>query len=747
MKTKKSNNLYGKAQPGWDLEFKEFEDEEFKPIRGYDGHYFISNYGKVVSFNRPQPYLLSYWLSSGFLMLTLFRFNSPKAHRVSRLVYTHFVGKLKPNQRVIHKNKIRTDNYYKNLEAVNRSELVKAGGAKKRKNRESDKLKGAEILQFTREGKFLRKYSSMIEAENDLGIDHNAIYGCLNGKQKTAGNFQWRYRVDPNFDDGIFDIPPVINRWTFKLQPVVQYTLEGKFVKEYSSINEAAEFFGIAATSIVLCVKRKLRSTKNYQWRLKKDVIKDGKIMDIEPVIEQSGKAICKFGMDGKFIQEYVSMSQAAREVGVSKENISCRVKRKKGGGYQWRLKEEVVKDGKIMDIEPAEKRRTKYHYPVCQFGMDGTFIREYSSIIEAAEKTNIFKSNILSCAVNKSKSSGGFQWRFKEKVVKDGKILDIPPLKSPALYYFRPVCQFEKDGKFIREYPSIIEAAEKNNINKYNIFLCTVKKSKSCKGFQWRFKKEVVKKDGTIRDIKPVKSISLFNFRAVCQFGLDGKFIREYASMREVAKIMFLYKASIYLCTQKKLQTAAGYQWRFKGDVVKKDGTITDIEPVRPVVPSRYLRAVCQFGLDGKFIREYASIVEVAEIIDDVYKASIYKCAQEKDRTSAGFQWRFKEDVLMKDGKILDIEPAKTFSSRLLGAVCQFELDGKFIREYPSISDAANKTGVYNEAIYKCVQKEQKSTGDFQWRYKDDPEFKNGITDIAPYERKKSRGRKKKKE
>jgi predicted DNA-binding protein YlxM (UPF0122 family) len=553
-------------------------------------------------------------------------------------------------------------------------------------------------------------------------------------------------------------------------------------------------------------------------------VIKDGKIMDIEPGKEQAGLAVCKFEMNGKFIREYVSMSEVAREEGVSKEAISGRLKRKKSNGYQWRFKEDVVKkDGKIMDIEPVKlpSPAPDYSRPVCQFEPDGMFIREYPSIIEAAEKTDIIKNNIFSCSVKRLKISGGFRWRFKEDVVKkDGKIMDIKPLKLPSTApdYSRPVCQFEPDGTFIREYLSIKDAAEKINIDKYRIFLCAVKKYKSCKGFQWRFKEEVVKKDGTIKDIEPVKNMSPLYFRAVCQFkpggtfireypsiieaaektniikygilscavkksksfggfqwrfkedvvkkkmaskpvwkppshyfrdvckfGPDGKFIREYPSILAAASITDISKYSIFLYASKKIKKRDGYQWRFKEDVVKKDGTIKDIEPSRPDI-SHYLCAVCQFEKNGKFIREYPSILDAANKTE-AYKEAIYMCTQKKHKTTAGFQWRLKEEVVKKDGKIRDIEPARPVLPHFLPAVCQFGLDGKFIQEYSSISEAEEKTGIYKHIIFLCASKKYKMAFGFQWRYKDDPEFKKRITDIAPYERKKSRGRIKKKE
>jgi len=724
--------------------------------------------------------------------------------------------------------------------AVSRSELAKDGGAKKRKKLKPNKLRGCEILQFTIEGKFIREYSSMIEAANDLGINHIAIYRCLKGLQKTGGYFQWRYKIDPNFDEGIFDIPPAITNYNYKLQPVVQYTLEGKFVKEYTSIKEAAEIFAVPVISISKCVRREKKSVKGYQWRLKKDVIKDGKIIDIDPDPNRLLRPVCQFGRDGKFLREYSSRFEAGKDLGIDhmaiyrclkgfqktagdfqwrykkdpifdegivdippvittypspynlqpvvqytlegkfvKEHTSIKDaaeifavfpiliklcikgEKKNTKGYQWRLKKDVIKDGKIMDIGPVKKPPGQ---AVCKFDRDGKFIREYPSMSEAARDEHVSKGAISSRL--KRKKCEDYQWRIKAEVVKDGKIIDIGPLKKTGSKknfmskYSYPVCQFGKNKTFIREYPSPLEAAKETNLPRHTIFSCAVKKIKDPGGFHWRFREEVVNKNGKIIDLrfkekeikgkkhtknkanKSVRRSHYYYFREICQFEKDGKFIREYPSIQDAADEVEISDVYIFWCVQKKQKTAAGFQWRLKEEVVNKDGKIKDIEPVQPVRP-HFLRAVCQFKQDGTLVREYPSIYKASEITD-ISRCVIFANASRKAKNRHGYLWRFKEDVVDKDGKISDIDTRKPISERFLRPVYQFERDGKFLREYPTILDAAQKTSSNKEYIYICAQRKIKSTAGFQWRYKNDPEFKNGIADIAPYEIKEP-GRKKK--
>ena len=53
-------------------------------------------------------------------------------------------------------------------------------------------------------------------------------------------------------------------------------------------------------------------------------------------------------------------------------------------------------------------------HSPVCQFDLNGNFIKEYNTIHNASCCTNISTGNIISCCNNYTKKAGGFIWRYK---------------------------------------------------------------------------------------------------------------------------------------------------------------------------------------------------------------------------------------------------------------------------------------------------------------------------------------------
>ena len=52
---------------------------------------------------------------------------------------------------------------------------------------------------------------------------------------------------------------------------------------------------------------------------------------------------------------------------------------------------------------------------------------------------------------------------------------------------------------------------------------------------------------------------------------------------------------------------------------------------------------------------------------------------------------------------------------------VFQFDKNGKFISEYPSVREAARKTGIHFSDIYTVCKGKQKSARGYVWKYKND--------------------------
>ena len=129
---------------------------------------------------------------------------------------------------------------------------------------------------------------------------------------------------------------------------------------------------------------------------------------------------------------------------------------------------------------------------PVAQYTKQGELVAIYISAREASMWTGINDATI-GCVVChlKTKSAGGFLWKFAEK---DGRITPNQRVFFTGLPYrrlfkdcCRPVRQYTKEGVFIREYPSTKEAGLNTpNTSQGSIASVCNKSYNTAGGYRW---------------------------------------------------------------------------------------------------------------------------------------------------------------------------------------------------------------------------------------------------------------------
>lgn len=664
--SKRLENLYWKRNPSWDLEFKKFDDEKFKEVDGYYGFYFISNYGQVISFYNKTPYIRKYFFENGYYYILLCFLRIGQYFPVHELVYSHFIAPIEEGKKVIHRNGVTTDNYYKNLQLVLAS--TKRKQYKKKLldfslyNRMQDEtvnrtLKTVPVLQFDKNGKFLKEFPSLTAAAMSSCTSTSQIARCCSVRKCIGAGFQWRYKDDPIFKDGMIDIEHVSNLGLLHRREILQFDLDGNFIREYASIMDACRNTGASHDKILACLRENSKSTHGYQWRYKNDPIFKNRITNIDPVI------------------------------------------------YSYKYKSE----------------------PVLQFNLKGDLLREFDSIAEASKLTGIFYDNIIRCLKRKSKTAEGYQWFFKKDLKNKKKVSPVKVRGKPKNRQNRTVLQFDLDGSYIKEYPSPRGAALELNISYSSLMICLSKKGKSTGGFQWKYKDDPLFENG-IKKIDPISRKINKNSHPVLKFDLNGNFLNEYTSIHKAARKAGVTASQIIKCVKGELKTLGGFMWRTKekSNIHQKE----NIKKIKPLQREQrnHPRSVLQFDLEGNFINRFSSIVEAAKGIGT--SSVIIKCLKGFSTTAYGYQWRYENDVIFENGfhghmKIAGVKyPKKPLSKPAL----QFGIDGKFIREYSSAGNAARKTGIPKSCISRCLRRKSKTAGGFQWRYKKDPYFDKGI-------------------
>lgn len=207
--------------------------ETFRPVRGYEGIYEISDCGAVRSlYGGKVKYLRNAKQLDGYEHIDLFCDGKRKHFFVHRLVWEAFVGKIPDGYEIDHINTIRDDNRLVNLRVVTPKENManQITSARHREaQREAGKLrsqdpkwreavreanrrlsKDPQWIEATREGnrkirnkpvlqldkstgEVIREWECTADAWRELGIDFRSISACCRGKRNSAGGFKWEF--------------------------------------------------------------------------------------------------------------------------------------------------------------------------------------------------------------------------------------------------------------------------------------------------------------------------------------------------------------------------------------------------------------------------------------------------------------------------------------------------------------------------------------------------------------------------
>lgn len=175
--------------------------EIWKPIKGYEGLYQVSDQGRVKSLERKNCFgrtvkeriLKPYDKGYGYLSVDLFIDGKRKQHQVHRLVCEAFHENPENKPQVNHKNEIKADNRACNLEWCTRRENCNFGTRNARIGEAVVKAQSQPIGQFSLDGELIKVWQSTHEAERQTGFNQGNISKVANGKRKTASGFIWKY--------------------------------------------------------------------------------------------------------------------------------------------------------------------------------------------------------------------------------------------------------------------------------------------------------------------------------------------------------------------------------------------------------------------------------------------------------------------------------------------------------------------------------------------------------------------------
>lgn len=175
---------------------KLYEDEIWKDIKGFEGIYQVSNYGRIKSIIRYKRIMKTGLNRGGYLQICLTD-SKHKKHtiRVHRLVAENFLENREEKQQVNHIDGNKLNNRVSNLEWCTQSENMQHAFGNnlihRGKGKESHRARA--VNQYSINGDFIRKWDCISDASRYLKLKKNNISTCCRGKRKTAHGFIWKY--------------------------------------------------------------------------------------------------------------------------------------------------------------------------------------------------------------------------------------------------------------------------------------------------------------------------------------------------------------------------------------------------------------------------------------------------------------------------------------------------------------------------------------------------------------------------
>lgn len=252
----------------------------------------------------------------------------------------------------------------------------------------------------------------------------------------------------------------------YKYLPINQFDLNGKYIKTWNTMTEAAEFYNVSHTAIMNAVNFK-GSCMRYYWS------KDSNI-NVKEFLKTPEMKVFQYNSEtGKFIQMYNSVQEAAAIVGVIPQTISNAIHT----GYkiknyyfstslleEWKGKPKVSLKGKILYV----------------YNLQGDYLTSLKNGTEIKEYFGIKTTNPITVSIRKESPYKTYQFSLEYKE-------SLSPI-TKQYHQKRAILVYTVDGKFIEELPTIAKTMEKYSKGVQKVLKGT---QKQCRGYIFKYKEE----------------------------------------------------------------------------------------------------------------------------------------------------------------------------------------------------------------------------------------------------------------
>lgn len=185
------------------------------------------------------------------------------------------------------------------------------------------------INQYDLEGNLVKTWESATLLTKTTEFKRDGVTDCCKGKRESYKGYVWRFA----------EIPKKEKSTKNNAKQILQYDLEGNFIKEFSSSQEVNRELGYSATSIRACCRGTYNTCFGYVW-----IFKDGDIQERLPMEILSSRRlderINQYDTNGKLIKSWLTMTDIKEHFNIlSTQGIAACIRgaRKTSYGFVWK--------------------------------------------------------------------------------------------------------------------------------------------------------------------------------------------------------------------------------------------------------------------------------------------------------------------------------------------------------------------------------------------------------------------------
>ena len=248
----------------------------------------------------------------------------------------------------------------------------------------------------------------------NAGFTIKEIAKIINCSKTTVGNYLHSYNISTD------DIH--IRGNAYKAKPVLQYSLDGKFISKYPSIRRALRSLGIDGSdtaNISKACRQELASAYGYLWKFENDTTPiEQLINNVRIKQHHKNHSVNQYDLNGNFIQTFKTIKDAANFINAkSLSSIvnACKGLSKTAGGYIWRYTEDITPIPISLQYDKPHKPHKQISTrKVNQYDLNGNFIQSFCSCSEAAKAVGLkSKTGIVMVCNGQRKTAKNYIWQY----------------------------------------------------------------------------------------------------------------------------------------------------------------------------------------------------------------------------------------------------------------------------------------------------------------------------------------------